>query len=123
MTTELAVGGGRITKHAAMATMLDTPAWDGASLYLLHWSRSRAERAAWMLLELGGLYPEGAPGRTLPAFEIMQCPDGPEFRVGPGPLGGAVKHRVFQSKLDLYGALYGRAWRFTAQNGGFRPGQ
>ena len=52
-------------------------AWDGRSLYLLHWSVSRAERAAWMLLELGEVYPTGS---SLPAFEVLQCPDGPEFR-------------------------------------------
>ena len=30
---------------------------------------------------------------------------------------------VSHSKSVLYGALYGRAGRLTAQNGGFRPGQ
>jgi glutathione S-transferase len=78
-TTTVRYGGGAITKHAAMASLLATPRWDGRSLYLLHWSRSRAERVAWMLLELADCYPSTAD-RALPSFEIMQCPDGPEFR-------------------------------------------
>jgi glutathione S-transferase len=79
-TSTVSVNGGVITKHASMASLLPTPCWDGRSLYLLHWSRSRAERVAWLLLELSELYPLESTGRTLPTFEIMQCPDGPEFR-------------------------------------------
>ena len=41
-------------------------------------------------------------------------------RAHPGRLSGLS---VFNSASGLCGALYGRAWRLTAQNGGFRPGQ
>ena len=44
--------------------------------------------------------------------------------LGPGRLGAVKRHSSFPIKIYfVWGFLYGRAGRLTAENGGFRPGR